>query len=113
MLKCGRFSLEASGRALQTLVLPLPPSLLLSALIPRRFYPQGAYLVNNPSDVSITFWASLPSQIYWPMMVLATLAAIVASQAVITGTFSILRQVGLRVASWRSKGGETLDKTHK
>jgi K+ transporter len=47
------------------------------------------------------------------MMVLATLAAIVASQAVITGTFSILRQVGLRVALWRSKGGEILDKTLK
>ena len=44
-------------------------------------------------DARITFWASIPEPIFWPMLVLATLAAIVASQAVITGTFSIVRQV--------------------
>lgn len=54
---------------------------------------QGAYLIANPSNSATTFWSSLPGPIYWPMLVLATLAAIVASQAVITGTFSILRQV--------------------
>ncbi|GAX79004.1 hypothetical protein CEUSTIGMA_g6444.t1 [Chlamydomonas eustigma] len=53
---------------------------------------QGAYLLVYPGDVSITFWASLPNSVYWPMVALATLAASVASQAVITGTFSILRQ---------------------
>ena len=53
-----------------------------------------------PVQVGTTFWSSLPDQIYWPMMALATLAAIVASQAVITGTFSILRQV-----RGRGKGG--------
>ena len=38
------------------------------------------------------FWASIPSSVYIPMLVLGTLAAIIASQALITGAFSITRQ---------------------
>jgi len=53
---------------------------------------QGAYLLSHPTNVQTTFWSSVPERLFWPMLVLATLAAIVASQAVITGTFSIIRQ---------------------
>lgn len=53
---------------------------------------QGAYLLKHPEDSRVAFWASIPNPVFWPMLVLATLAAIVASQAAITGTFSIIRQ---------------------
>ncbi|CAE8586987.1 unnamed protein product, partial [Polarella glacialis] len=42
--------------------------------------------VDNP------FWAGMPQQVRWPMLVLATLAACIASQAMITGVFSLVSQ---------------------
>jgi K+ transporter len=54
---------------------------------------QGAYLLVNPDQVSNLFWACLPRPVFWPMFVAALLASIVASQALISGTFSIIRQV--------------------
>ncbi|KAH9321086.1 hypothetical protein KI387_015725 [Taxus chinensis] len=53
---------------------------------------QAAYLIKNPEDISRAFYKSLPKPVYWPMFVVATLAAIVASQALITATFSIIKQ---------------------
>ncbi|KAG1655477.1 hypothetical protein FOA52_008672 [Chlamydomonas sp. UWO 241] len=53
---------------------------------------QGAYLLEHPHHVPNAFWASTPAPVKWPMLVLATLAAVVASQAVITGAFSLARQ---------------------
>ena len=38
------------------------------------------------------FWLMVPDAAYWPVLVLATLAAIIASQAVITGAFSMTQQ---------------------
>ncbi|KAH9321088.1 hypothetical protein KI387_015727, partial [Taxus chinensis] len=53
---------------------------------------QAAYLIKNPEDISRAFYKSLPKPVYWPMFVVATLAAIVASQALITATFSTIKQ---------------------
>ncbi|PHU22115.1 Potassium transporter 5 [Capsicum chinense] len=53
---------------------------------------QGAYLTKHPENVSNTFYASLPKSIYWFMFTVAVLAAIIASQALITGTFAIIQQ---------------------
>ncbi|KAL3359355.1 hypothetical protein AABB24_016095 [Solanum stoloniferum] len=53
---------------------------------------QGAYLMKNADDVANTFYASIPKTIYWPMFVIAVLAAIIASQALISGTFAIIQQ---------------------
>lgn len=53
---------------------------------------QVAYLIKNPEDISRAFYKSLPKPVYWPMFVVATLAAIVASQALITATFSTIKQ---------------------
>lgn len=55
---------------------------------------QGAYLLVHPEDISNLYFSSVPSPVFWPMLVLATAATIVASQALITGSFSIIRQVG-------------------
>ncbi len=41
---------------------------------------QAAYLMVNPDNYSTTFYACIPSPVYWPVFVVAVLAAIVASQ---------------------------------
>ncbi|KAI5446197.1 Potassium transporter 10, variant 2 [Lathyrus oleraceus] len=53
---------------------------------------QAAYLVHNLHHSQDVFYRSIPEKIYWPVFVIATLAAIVASQATITATFSIIKQ---------------------
>ncbi|KAF8412682.1 hypothetical protein HHK36_000650 [Tetracentron sinense] len=53
---------------------------------------QAAYLRKNPDHVIDAFYRSIPKGIYWPMFIVATLAAIVASQATISATFSIIKQ---------------------
>ncbi|XP_044477135.1 potassium transporter 3-like isoform X2 [Mangifera indica] len=51
----------------------------------------AAFLSRN-SSAPINFFASIPEPLFWPFIVLATLAAIVASQAVISATFSTVKQ---------------------
>ncbi|KAL9252369.1 putative potassium transporter 12 [Drosera capensis] len=53
---------------------------------------QAAYLYNNTDHVKDAFYRSIPDVIYWPVFIIATLAAIVASQATISATFSIIKQ---------------------
>ncbi|GFY87174.1 potassium transporter family protein [Actinidia rufa] len=56
---------------------------------------QAAYLSkhhNKESDYRIGFYVSVPEKIRWPVLAIAILAAIVGSQAIITGTFSIIKQ---------------------
>ncbi|KAL4425076.1 hypothetical protein ABPG77_010390 [Micractinium sp. CCAP 211/92] len=53
---------------------------------------QTAMIVQNPATSSAAYWESVPSPVLWPVVVLATSAAIIASQALITGAFSIVQQ---------------------
>ncbi|KAM6595054.1 hypothetical protein CsatA_002757 [Cannabis sativa] len=53
---------------------------------------QSAFLRKNPDLVSDIFFKSIPGPMYWPMFVTAILAAIIASQSLISGTFSIVQQ---------------------
>ncbi|KAK7303880.1 hypothetical protein RJT34_14798 [Clitoria ternatea] len=53
---------------------------------------QAAYLMNNLDHSQDVFYRSIPDRIYWPVFVVATAAAIVASQATISATFSIIKQ---------------------
>ncbi|KAH9774343.1 Potassium transporter 5 [Citrus sinensis] len=53
---------------------------------------QASFLRKHPDLVSNTFFKSVPGPVYWPMFVVAVLAAIIASQALISGTFSIVQQ---------------------
>ncbi|XP_010921778.1 potassium transporter 5 [Elaeis guineensis] len=62
------------------------PSLILA------YAGQASYLRKHMDDVSDTFYKSIPGGLYWPMFVVAILAAIIASQAMISGTFSIIQQ---------------------
>ncbi|XP_051125003.1 potassium transporter 10-like isoform X2 [Andrographis paniculata] len=53
---------------------------------------QAAYLMENSEHVADAFYRSIPDKIYWPVFIVATLAAVVASQATISATFSIIKQ---------------------
>ncbi|KAL1186079.1 hypothetical protein V6Z11_A01G155100 [Gossypium hirsutum] len=65
------------------------PSLILA------YMGQAAYLSQHhiiESDYRIGFYVSVPEKLRWPVLVIAILAAVVGSQAIITGTFSIIKQ---------------------
>jgi len=53
---------------------------------------QGALLLSTPSAVSNPFYLSFPPSLLIPAVILSTLATIIASQAVISGAYSITRQ---------------------
>ena len=53
---------------------------------------QGALILRHPSAISNPFLLLVPSGLRFPMVFLATAATIIASQAVITGSFSVARQ---------------------
>ncbi|KAL6186223.1 hypothetical protein ACLB2K_042344 [Fragaria x ananassa] len=53
---------------------------------------QAAYLRKFPNQVEKTFYNSIPDPLYWPTFVVAVAAAIIASQAMISGAFAIISQ---------------------
>ncbi|HMM67787.1 MAG TPA: potassium transporter Kup [Dokdonella sp.] len=53
---------------------------------------QGALVLSDPSTAENPFYKLVPAALLIPMIILATMATIVASQAVISGTFSMARQ---------------------
>jgi len=65
------------------------PSLLLN------YFGQGALLLKNPSAVSHPFYGMVPGWALYPLVILSTVAAVIASQAVISGAFSLTRQAVL------------------
>jgi KUP system potassium uptake protein len=62
------------------------PCLLLN------YFGQGALIVSDPGAVANPFYLLTPPALRLPMVVLATMATIIASQAVISGAYSITRQ---------------------
>ena len=57
-----------------------------------NYFGQGAGLLNDPSIVAHPFYGIVPQALLYPMVALASMATIIASQAMISGVFSILRQ---------------------
>jgi len=53
---------------------------------------QGALVLHHPDARHNPFFQMVPHFAYWPVLILATLAAVIASQAVITGAFSLTQQ---------------------
>jgi KUP system potassium uptake protein len=53
---------------------------------------QGAFVLANRAAVENPFWLMVPQFAYWPVLIMATLATVIASQAVITGAFSVTQQ---------------------
>ncbi len=62
------------------------PSLLVN------YFGQGALILSNPAAIENTFYRMVPNGLLLPMVVLATAATVIASQAVITGAYSLTRQ---------------------
>ena len=76
------------GRApirLAWLVLVLPALAL-------NYLGQGALIISHPAAIANPFFLLCPQWLRLPLVVLATIATVIASQAVITGAFSIARQ---------------------
>ncbi|MFJ1336871.1 potassium transporter Kup [Pseudomonas caricapapayae] len=79
----GHFGRKPIARAWILLVLP---GLVLN------YFGQGALILGNPEAMRNPFYLLAPSWALLPMVGLATLATIIASQAVISGAFSLTRQ---------------------
>jgi len=65
--------------------------LVLPALV-LNYFGQGALLIGNPAAADNPLYMMVPSSLLIPMIVLATAAAVIASQAVISGAFSVTRE---------------------
>ena len=65
--------------------------LVLPALL-LNYFGQGALLLRTPAAAQNPFFMLAPRAFLWPLVVIATLAAIVASQALISGAFSLTQQ---------------------
>mgnify|MGYP003131530346 FL=1 len=79
----GHYGRSAIRRAWFGIVLP---GLLLC------YFGQGALLIADPSTLRNPFFLMAPSWGLIPLVVLATMATVIASQAVISGAFSVTRQ---------------------
>nr|WP_255428339.1 potassium transporter Kup [Ramlibacter cellulosilyticus] len=58
-----------------------------------NYFGQGALLIANPEAVKNPFYMMAPDWALVPLVVLATMATVIASQALITGAFSVTKQV--------------------
>ena len=58
-----------------------------------NYFGQGALLLRNPEAVQNPFYRMAPEWALIPLVVLATMATVIASQALITGAFSVTKQV--------------------
>ncbi|XP_059294111.1 potassium transporter 8 [Lycium ferocissimum] len=85
------------------------PSLILA------YMGQAAYLSKHhviASDYHIGFYVSVPEKLRYPVLAIAILAAVVGSQAIITGTFSIIKQCSALGCFPRVKIVHTSSKIH-
>lgn len=62
------------------------PALLLN------YFGQGALLINDPEAIQNPFYLLAPHWAQYPLLLLSTIATVIASQAVISGAFSVTRQ---------------------
>ncbi|GLY31251.1 potassium transporter Kup [Kineosporia sp. NBRC 101731] len=79
----GHFGRAAITRA--WLILVFPAGLL-------NYLGQGALIIQNPANLSSPFFLLVPEWFRLPLVLLATAATVIASQAVITGAFSVAHQ---------------------
>ena len=66
-------------------------SLVFPALI-LNYFGQGALLLNNPQAIENPFYLLAPEWAVLPLVILATLATVIASQALISGAYSLTSQ---------------------
>ena len=79
----GHFGRPAISRAWFLLVFPA---------LTLNYMGQGSLILETPSSISNPFFLLFPTWAHMPMMILATIATVIASQAVISGAFSVAKQ---------------------
>ncbi|KAL8161069.1 hypothetical protein V2J09_012558 [Rumex salicifolius] len=100
----GHFSYTAIQIAFTFLVYP---TLILA------YMGQAAYLsVHHQNITEISFYLSVPEEVKWPVLIVAILASVVGSQAIISGTFSIINQSQSLSCFPRVKVVHTSDNIH-
>ncbi|RDX75710.1 Potassium transporter 6, partial [Mucuna pruriens] len=102
----GHFSQLSIKIAFTSLVYP---SLILA------YMGQAAYFSRHhdvEQEYHFGFYVSVPEKLRWPVLVIAILAAVVGSQSIITGTFSIIRQCSALSCFPRVKVVHTSSKIH-
>jgi KUP system potassium uptake protein len=57
-----------------------------------NYFGQGAMLIEDPKSISNPFYLMAPAWSLWPLVIIATAATVIASQAVISGVFSVTTQ---------------------
>jgi KUP system potassium uptake protein len=57
-----------------------------------NYFGEGALLIENPAAITNPFYLMAPSWSLWPLIILATAASLIGSQAVISGVFSVTTQ---------------------
>jgi len=57
-----------------------------------NYFGQGALLLIHPESITNPFYSLAPNWFQYPLLILATIASIIASQAIISATFSLSRQ---------------------
>ena len=75
-----------------------------------NYFGQGAMFLNHPETVSNPFFLMVPQVFVLPLVILATLATVIASQAVISGAFSMTSQAILLGFVPRMKVQHTSDR---
>ncbi|KAH9329613.1 hypothetical protein KI387_001721 [Taxus chinensis] len=73
---------------------------------------EAAFLSKHKNEIQSSFYKAIPEPVFWPVFVVATMAAIVASQAVISATFSIINQCSALSCFPRVKVIHTSEKIH-
>ncbi|HEX5538922.1 MAG TPA: potassium transporter Kup [Methylophilaceae bacterium] len=66
-------------------------SFVLPALL-INYFGQGALILHDPAMIKNPFYLLAPAWMLYPLIVLATLSTVIASQAVISGAYSVSRQ---------------------
>ncbi|KAM3358726.1 putative potassium transporter 12 [Capsicum galapagoense] len=79
----GHFSMKSIQIAFTSVVFPC---LLLA------YFGQAAFLMQYPQSAGRIFYDSIPNSLFWPVFLIATVAAIIASQAMISASFSCVKQ---------------------
>ncbi|WP_232725929.1 potassium transporter Kup [Polynucleobacter brandtiae] len=75
-----------------------------------NYFGQGAMFLDNPETISNPFFLMVPEFLVLPLVILATLATVIASQAVISGAFSMTSQAILLGFVPRMKVRHTSDR---
>jgi KUP system potassium uptake protein len=79
----GHFGAQAIRRSWYVVVFPA---------LALNYFGQGAMILDDPAAITSPFFKLAPSWATLPLVILATLATVIASQAVISGAFSVSRQ---------------------